>query len=106
VSLYTSYIDTSQNVPGTGVTQVHQITVGGSNQFAPHWSLSASALRDLVSDEFRYQTLSVTYDDECFTFIARITRNFTTNRDISPGNSFLFQVVFKSLGEFRVGGSG
>jgi LPS-assembly protein len=106
VTLYTSYIDTTQNVPGTGNTPVDQITIGGSTHFANHWTLGGSLLRDLVSGEFRYQSLNVTYDDECFTMIATLTRNFTTNRDISPGNSFLIQVVFKSLGEVRIGGSG
>jgi lipopolysaccharide assembly outer membrane protein LptD (OstA) len=104
--LYTSYIDTAQNVPGTGVTTVNQITVGGTTHFANHWTLGGSLLRDLVSGQFRYQQFNATYDDECFTLIATVTRNFTTNRDISPGNSFIFQVVFKGLGEVRIGGSG
>ncbi|HYB09461.1 MAG TPA: LPS assembly protein LptD, partial [Alphaproteobacteria bacterium] len=106
VNLYTNYIDTIQNVPGSGNTPVDQITIGGSSHIADHWSVGGSLLRDLVSGEFRYQSLNVTYDDECFTLVGTITRNFTTNRDISPGNTFLFQIVFKSLGEFRVGGSG
>jgi LPS-assembly protein len=106
VSFYTNYIDTTQNVPGTGIETVNQVLVGGSSQIANHWTIGGSLLRDLVSREFRYQTFNATYDDECFTFIARITRNFTTNRDIHPGNSFIFQLVFKSLGEVRIGGSG
>jgi len=104
LSIATSYLDTSQNVPGTGNTTVNQIFLTGISHFAPRWTFNASAVRDLVSHDFRNQIFSVNYDDECFTFLATFTRNFTTNRDIKPSDTIVFQLVFKTLGELRIGG--
>ena len=104
ISVGTGYINTTQNVPGTGNTKVEQINLNGSSHFAPHWTFNSGAVRDLVSQRFRNQYFNITYDDECFTFVGALTRNFTTNRDIKPSDTIIFQLVFKSLGELRVGG--
>lgn len=38
------------------------------------------------------------YDDECFSFVTDMRRNYTYDRDFLPGYSLTFNLVFKTLG--------
>lgn len=38
------------------------------------------------------------YNDECFTFVTNLHRNYTYDRDFLPGYALTFNIVFKTLG--------
>jgi len=40
-----------------------------------------------------------TYQDECFAFVTALTQTGTQDRDVKPGASLVFSLVFKNLGE-------
>lgn len=49
--------------------------------------------------------IGLTYEDECFLFDASAARSYAVDRDFIPKNTFLFRVVFKTLGEVQASGS-
>ncbi|MBY0431416.1 MAG: LPS assembly protein LptD, partial [Rhodospirillales bacterium] len=66
----------------------------------PHWSVDAFHRHDLTSDGGPLSTgMSLSYDDECFTFITSFTNNHTYDRDYSAGSTVFVRLVFKTLGD-------
>ena len=43
--------------------------------------------------------IATTYRDECLTFSAAVTHVGTRDRDVRPGTTVLFSIIFKNLGE-------
>lgn len=65
------------------------------------WSTSFSGVRDLSEDGGqRSMRFGAVYDDECFTFNANLSRTFYFDREIKPTDAVMFQLVFKTLGQF------
>ncbi|HEX3498726.1 MAG TPA: LPS assembly protein LptD [Stellaceae bacterium] len=79
-----------------------QITVGVTAGLTRNWTVSVATTRNLTST-LGVSTISsgliATYRDECLAFITSLTQSGTTDRDIKPGTSLLFSLVFKNLGE-------
>jgi LPS-assembly protein len=81
---------------------VEQISCGISSQFHKFWTLSASFSFDKDSVAKDWKSLShgvgVGYQDECLTSKVELLRTYYRYRDIKPGYTFLFSIVFKNLG--------
>ncbi len=77
-----------------------QIKYTLSSQFLPEWGVFASVTRQLggSSGELAHEA-GITYQDECFTAQTTITKTFFVDRDVKPGLTFMFRLVFKNLGE-------
>jgi LPS-assembly protein len=66
-----------------------------------HWRARAGAYRDLKLDRWVSTTFGLTYEDECFVFDLRYQRSYTTpGLQAEGGTTVLFQLVFKTVGEF------
>lgn len=70
------------------------------SRFTQNWSASAGWTVDLDQEENREASIGISYVDECFTFRVTATRDFTDRESGINGDSFLFYVAFRGLGEF------
>jgi LPS-assembly protein len=71
----------------------------GSN-FAENWTAEVYQYRELGRKGGKLtQGASLTYTDECFTFVTRAYKDFYVDRDVRPGWTFGFALVFKNLGQ-------
>ena len=71
-----------------------------SSKISRYWSLFGGQLYDLDEDELRQIQVGASYADECFTIIGTVQRDFFSDREIEPSDSFFITVVFKHLGGF------
>jgi LPS-assembly protein len=94
--------DTASSTPQFGDRQ--EVTLGLNVGLNEYWSAFGSTQRNL-EDNGGFISLGggVQYSDECIIFRASVARRFTTDRDLVPGNTILFQVIFKNLGEVQSG---
>lgn len=70
-----------------------------------YWTVRGRTRHDLSPDGgILNWGVGVRYEDECFTFVADFSRNFTRDRDLSAGNRVFFQVIFKHLGQVQTAG--
>lgn len=80
--------------------KTEQMGLALNTQFNPFWSGNMTSIRELGS---RGGSLShgvgLTYTDECFIFSASLTKNFYRDRDLKPGTTIFFRLVFKNIGE-------
>ncbi len=72
-------------------------------QLTQRWRGNISALRDMNEEEMRSMGLNLSYEDECFIFSASVSRTFYQDRDLRPTDAITFDIIFKTLGEVRVG---
>lgn len=63
------------------------------------WRTGTSVVYDVEEKEPRSYNLNLIYEDECLIFSTNLARTFYSDRDISPSDTILFQVTFKTLGE-------
>ncbi|MGL5784239.1 MAG: LPS-assembly protein LptD [Alphaproteobacteria bacterium] len=81
---------------------VEQISLGLSSQFHKFWTLSTSFSFDKDTAATQWKSLShgvgVAYQDECLTAKLDLLRTYYRYRDVKPGYTFLFSIVFKNLG--------
>jgi len=85
-----------------------QVKCGVSSEFTESWTVGAHFIRGLgnkrkqlsMSDKGRKleQGVTLSYEDECFTFESSVTKTYYTDRDVRPGTTVLFTLVFKNLG--------
>ena len=80
-----------------------QLSLSAGTRLTKHWRAKASGLRDLVDDEMRNFSMSLIYEDECFTFDTSASRTFYEDRDLKPTDSIVFTITFKTLGEAHTG---
>lgn len=79
----------------------HQIFVSLNSKFTKYWSANIGTNRELGKKGCTLShNLNLTYQDDCFIFNTRIYRTFFKDRDIKPGTSFFFSLVFKNLGNY------
>ncbi|WP_185961476.1 LPS-assembly protein LptD [Telmatospirillum sp. J64-1] len=82
-----------------------QVTLALSSALTQHWSVFGSTTRDLsAGPRGRLVTngLGVTYEDECFIFSAVYEGSNAYDREYDGGDSVMFRLVFKTLGELPV----
>ncbi|MGN6670519.1 MAG: LPS-assembly protein LptD, partial [Candidatus Nucleicultricaceae bacterium] len=71
-----------------------------NTQINENWSGNLNSIRELGSGGGSLSHgVSVTYSDECFIFSASISKNFYRDRDLKPGTTIFFRLVFKNIGE-------
>jgi LPS-assembly protein len=86
-------------IPASYYVHRNEGTIGISTGF-DHYRLSASARRDLNLNKMVSAGVHATYDDECFTFDANFTRRYTSVGNDTGDTIFLFQLTFKTVGQF------
>ena len=77
-----------------------------SSQVSRYWSLFGGQLVDLEDNDTRQITVGAVYADECFTISAKLQRDFFSDREIEPEDSFFVTINFKHLGGFSSGALG
>jgi LPS-assembly protein len=97
-----NYIKLPSDPIGGDPTPREQLSVGITAGLTRNWTISLATTRNLTST-LGVSTISsgliAAYRDECLAFITSLTQSGTTDRDIKPGASLLFSLVFKNLGE-------
>lgn len=61
------------------------------------WSINGSARRNLLDDQMLYAGTGLAYQNECFTLLTRLARQYTRDRDVQPDTNFTVRVSFKNL---------
>jgi LPS-assembly protein len=69
-------------------------------ELSRYWSVAAFGTRDIgTSTNTLNSGIAATYRDECLSFSTAITHVGTRDRDVRPGTTVLFSIIFKNLGE-------
>ncbi len=76
-----------------------EVTLGVSTQHGPY-KLSASATRDLKTSQMDSIAADASYEDECFIFDVKFNKIYTSIDNEVGGTSLLFQITFKTVGQF------
>jgi LPS-assembly protein len=97
-----NYIKLPADLISGDPTPREQLSVGVTAGVSRYWTVSLATTRSLTS-LLGVSSLSTgliaAYRDECLSFITSLTQSGTTNRDVKPGTSLLFTLVFKNIGE-------
>lgn len=85
---------------GGSASRREEIKASISSQITQFWSFRGSTHRDLTaSGGSLSHSMSLRYEDECFTFDVTGARSFFRDADIRPSGSLLFKFIFKHLGQ-------
>lgn len=80
--------------------KTEQLGIAIHSEFNEHWSGAITGVRELGSSGGSLSHgVGITYSDECFLFSASLTKNFYRDRDLKPGTTIFFRLVFKNIGE-------
>ncbi len=104
------YVKLNRDISLEDLGDREEVRIGGRLAFARYWSVFGSAIVDLTSrsedplnnsDGFEpvRHRVGVAYEDECFSFGISWRRDYTQDRDFRRGNTFLFTIGFKTLGQ-------
>jgi len=94
------YIDIAQDPLVPDLQKRRQITGQVIAALTPYWSVAVFGTRDIGSTRSTLDSgIAATYRDECITLSAALTHVGTRDRDVRPGTTILFSVIFKNLGE-------
>jgi len=100
--LSANYVRLPPDLIGGDPTPREQISVGVTAGVSRYWTVSAATTRNLTS-QLGVSTISsallATYRDECLSFTTSLSQSGTSDRDVKPGATLLFTLVFKNLGE-------
>lgn len=77
----------------------NEITFGASSQFR-QYRVSGYARRDLQTAQMTSVGARGTYEDECFIFDVNFTRRYTSYLGDRGATTVLFQLTFKTVGQF------
>jgi len=77
----------------------NEVSFGASTRWG-HWRLSGSVRRDLESNTMVSAGVDGAYEDECFIFEIRADRRFTSLNGDNGETLVLFQITFKTVGQF------
>ena len=106
--LSAGYIRTSTNpynlygqagLPADYFTPRDEITVGATSQIG-EYSFAGYARRDLRTAQMTSVGARATYEDECFIFDVNVNRRYTSLNGDRGATLVLFQVTFKTVGQF------
>ena len=86
-------------LPAAYFTPRNEITLGASTQYG-QWRLSGYARRDLETNTMVVAGADAAYEDECFIFDVRFSRRYTSYNGDNGASYLLFQVTFKTVGQF------
>jgi LPS-assembly protein len=80
-------------------TPRNEVTVGASSNWGKY-RLSAYARRDLQSSQMVAAGVDAVYEDECFILDFRFYRRYTSYNGDNGATTALFQLTFKTIGQF------
>ncbi len=86
-------------IPAAYFTPRDEATVNASTHFG-NYTVSGFARRDLATNRMVSAGIRGTYEDECFIFDTNISRRYTSLNGDSGATIVLFQVTFKTVGQF------
>lgn len=93
------YIFANRISPTAEFGDREELYLSASSAMTQHWSTSVFTRYDIRDAEPLQSGLALIYDDECFTAVASIANDETSDRDYEGGTSVLLRLVFKTLGE-------
>lgn len=94
------YINIAQDPLVPDVQKRHQITGQAVAELSRYWSVAVFGTRDIGSAKSTLNSgIAATYRDECLSLSAAVTHVGTRDRDIHPGTTVVFSIIFKNLGE-------
>ncbi|HEV3176290.1 MAG TPA: LPS assembly protein LptD [Stellaceae bacterium] len=94
------YIDITQDPLVPDLQKRRQITGQAVAALTRYWSVAVFGTRALgTSANTLNSGIATTYRDECVTFSAAVTHVGIRDRDVRPGTTVLFSIIFKNLGE-------
>ena len=102
--LYTTYdpynfYDQPQPPPASFSIPRNEITLGANGSLG-HYRLGAYGRRDLATNHMVALGFDGAYEDECFIFDIRFSRRYTSYNGDSGATTILFQLTFKTIGQF------
>lgn len=84
---------------GIGGRQLH---IGLASEYIDNWTFFGGMTRELGSNSMALEhRVGAIYENECFKFESSVAKSFYKDRDIQPGHTLLFRLVFKTLGQIR-----
>jgi LPS-assembly protein len=101
---YFLYDQAPSTVPPTGYPASYfiprdEISLGVATQRGP-FKVSANVVRDLTTSKLDSIGARATYEDECFIFDVNLNQRYTSIDNDNGGTSILFQITFKTVGQF------
>jgi len=98
VSLTMNYLSLNEGSPDNPVLEREEVTASGSIKLSKFWTLQGNTKRDL-SDNGGYVNAGagLIFDNECLIVSLLFDRDFTSDRDIEPTESFTLEIILKSL---------
>jgi len=88
-------------IPASYFRHRNEATVSASTQF-DKYRASAYVRRDLELAKLSAAGVHATYEDECFVFDVSYNRRYTSLNGDNGASSILFQLTFKTVGQFGV----
>ncbi len=98
----TSYVYLEKTSPDAPIqfARRHFVNTVVSSQVSRFWSVTAGMENNLDNSGTPLSWSGrLTYNDECFAFIANLTQSTISNADLLAGTSVTFNVVFKTFGQ-------
>lgn len=86
-------------VPASYFQPRNEVTLAASSTY-DHYRLSAYARRDVALNKMVAAGVRATYEDECFIFDANLSRRYTSFSGDTGATLVLFQLTFKTVGQF------
>jgi LPS-assembly protein len=97
------FIDIAQDPLVPDLQKRRQITGQAVAALTQYWSVAVFGTRDIGTSSTTLNSgIATTYRDECVAFSAAVTHVGTRDRDVRPGTTILFSVIFKNLGEVNL----
>lgn len=99
------YIEVKQaRTEGNEFGDREEVAARLSSYLTQYWRASVGNRYNLAKNGGPVSTnFSLTYEDECLLFLTDVGHDFTSDRDIEGGTTFLFRLIFKSLGQVQTG---
>ncbi len=95
-----SYIKLPPDLVANDPGNRDQISVGATLGVSRFWTLNLATTRNLTGSLGTVSSsVRATYQDECFAFVTTLSQSGVSDRDVRPGASIVFTLVFKNLGE-------
>jgi LPS-assembly protein len=86
-------------IPASYFVHRNEITLGASTQYG-NYRLSGYGRQDVNTGKKTSLGLRATYEDECFIFDVNYSRRFTSLNGDNGASILLFQITFKTVGQF------
>lgn len=86
-------------IPASYFQPRNEVTFGASTSY-DHYKLSGYARRDVALGKMVAAGVRATYEDECFILDANVSRRYTSLNGDNGSTLVLFQITFKTVGQF------